>query len=87
MLESVGSEYYAYFTVAGARVDSPELDEIARDAGAGELPIESGTQVVARLDPESNVRQGQPLELWFNAEKLHLFDADRGHSLLAPVVT
>ena len=30
------------------------------------------------------MRQGQPLELWFNAEKLHLFDAEQGHSLLGP---
>ena len=84
VLESMGSEFYAYFAVASDRVDSAELDEIARDAGAAALPNEAGTQVVARLEPESSVRQGQPLELWFNAEKLHLFDAEQGHSILGP---
>jgi multiple sugar transport system ATP-binding protein len=82
VLESMGSEFYAYFTVESDRIDSAELDEIARDAGAAELSVEGGTQVVARLEPESKVRQGQPLELWFNAEKLHLFDSEQGHSLL-----
>ena len=82
VLESMGSEYFAYFAVESARVDSAELEEIARDAGAAELPNEGGTQVVARLEPASSVRQGQELELWFNAEHLHLFDSETGRSLL-----
>jgi len=82
VLESMGSEFYAYFTLESDKINSAELDEIARDAGAAELSVEGGTQVVSRLEPESSVRQGQPLELWFNAEKLHLFDAEQGHSLL-----
>jgi multiple sugar transport system ATP-binding protein len=82
VLESMGSEYYAYFGVAADRVDSAELDELARDAGAADLPSDGGTQVIARLEPESSVRQGAELELWFNAEKLHLFDPANGQSLL-----
>ena len=83
VLESMGSEFYAYFTVAADRVASAELDEIARDAGAGQLPAEGGgTQVIARLEAASRVRQGQELELWFNTEHLHLFDSETGHSLL-----
>ena len=83
VLESMGSEFYAYFTVAADRVASAELDEIARDAGAAELPAEGGgTQVIARLEAASRVRQGQELELWFNTEHLHLFDSETGHSLL-----
>ena len=38
VLESMGSEYYAYFTVASERVSTKELDELARDAGAADLP-------------------------------------------------
>ena len=83
VLESMGSEFYAYFTVAADRVASVELDEIARDAGAAELPAEGGgTQVIARLEAASRVRQGQELELWFNTEHLHLFDSETGTSLL-----
>ena len=82
VLESMGSEFYAYFTVKADRVASKELDEIARDAGTADLPTEGGTPVVARLEAASRVRQGQDLELWFNTEHLHLFDSEHGQSLL-----
>jgi multiple sugar transport system ATP-binding protein len=82
VLESMGSEFYAYFTLAADKVASAELDEIARDAGTSDLPSEGGTQVVARLEAASQVKQGQELELWFNAEHLHLFDSDSGKSIL-----
>jgi multiple sugar transport system ATP-binding protein len=83
VLESMGSEFYAYFTVESDKVDSAELDEIARDAGTTALPNEGGgTQVVARLDAASGVRQREELELWFNSEHLHLFDSESGLSLL-----
>jgi multiple sugar transport system ATP-binding protein len=84
VLESMGSEYYAYFVVASERVSSSELEELAADAGGADAPhLEEGSQVVARLEASSGVRQGQEAELWFNAEHLHLFDADSGRSLLA----
>jgi multiple sugar transport system ATP-binding protein len=83
VLESMGSEFYAYFVVQADRVSSSELDELARDAGSAELgSTRGGTQVVARLDADSRVRQGQEAELWFDAAHLHLFDPDSGASLL-----
>jgi multiple sugar transport system ATP-binding protein len=84
VLESMGSEYYAYFVVESERVSSSELEEIAQDAGASDLPhSHEGSQVVARLAVESNVRQGREAELWFDARHLHLFDPETGESLLA----
>ena len=59
VLESMGSEYYAYFTVESEKVSSRELDELAHDAGAADLPQQEGNQVVARLDAASQVRQGE----------------------------
>jgi multiple sugar transport system ATP-binding protein len=86
VLESMGSEYYAYFEVESERVSSAELEEIAQDAGAADLPhARAGSQVVARLSAESNVREGAEAELWFNSEHLHLFDLESGRSLLAGV--
>jgi multiple sugar transport system ATP-binding protein len=82
VLESMGSEFYAYFSVGSERVSAKELEELADDSGAGELPQQEGTQVVARLEPASHVRQGQEVELWFNSEHLHLFDPDNGKALL-----
>ena len=83
VLESMGSEFYAYFNLDTEKVSSTELEELANDAGAADLPSQQGSQVVARLEAASRVRQGQEAELWFNAEHLHLFDPESGQSLLA----
>ena len=78
----MGSEFYAYFNVESERVSSRELEELANDAGAADLPTQEGSQVVARLDAASQARQGQEAELWFNTEHLHLFEPESGQSLL-----
>ncbi|HEY3729377.1 MAG TPA: sn-glycerol-3-phosphate ABC transporter ATP-binding protein UgpC [Solirubrobacteraceae bacterium] len=83
VLESMGSEYYAYFVVESEKVTSRELEELASDAGSADLPQQEGNQIVARLDAASNVRLGQEAELWFNCEHLHLFDPESGKSLLS----
>jgi multiple sugar transport system ATP-binding protein len=84
VVESMGSELYAHFTMGaeGASVQSEELAELAQDAGGGEVPGggEEG-HAVARLDPESQVREGEEAELWLDASKVHLFDPDGGSSL------
>ncbi len=82
VLESMGSEFYAYFVLEAEKVASKELEELAHDAGAADLPQQEGNQVVARLDAASQVRQRADAELWFNTEHLHLFDPESGQSLL-----
>jgi hypothetical protein len=84
VLESMGSEYYAYFVVASKQVSSTELEELAEDIGSADLPrAQGGVQVTARLSAESRVKQGQEAELWFDSKHLQLFDAESGQSLLA----
>jgi multiple sugar transport system ATP-binding protein len=84
VLESMGSEFYAYFVVESEGVSARELDELAQDAGAADLPqSHGGSQVVARLDAASRVQQGAEAELWFNTQHLQLFDPESGQSLLA----
>jgi multiple sugar transport system ATP-binding protein len=85
VLESLGSEYYAYFDVDSERVSARELEELAQDAGAADLPhsADQRVQLVARLAGASKARQGQPLELWFDPQHLQLFDPETGRSLLA----
>jgi multiple sugar transport system ATP-binding protein len=82
VLESMGSEFYAYFVVQSERIASRELDELASDAGAADLPQQDGSQLTARLDAASTVRQGQESELWFNTDHIHLFDPESGQTLL-----
>jgi hypothetical protein len=83
VLESLGAELYAHFTVASdATIESQELRELAEDAGGGEVPMagEEG-RIVARLDPASEVRVGQEAELFVDATRLQLFDPDDGRNL------
>jgi multiple sugar transport system ATP-binding protein len=78
LVESMGSELYAHFNVAGEGVVSQELAELAEDAGTAEVPGGGAGRVVARLDPESGVRQGQESELWLDTSRIHFFDAATG---------
>jgi multiple sugar transport system ATP-binding protein len=83
VVESMGSELYVHFQVSG-QASSAELEELAADAGSGEVPgAADGTQAVARLDPESGVREGEEVELWFDPDRLYLFDPDGGRALKA----
>jgi multiple sugar transport system ATP-binding protein len=82
LVESMGSEQYAYFDTEGG-VESEELAELAADAGAGETSGSEEHTVVARLDAASNVRRGEEAELWVDSSKVHLFDPDSGESLTA----
>jgi multiple sugar transport system ATP-binding protein len=81
VLESMGSEIYAYFSFEGGEVSSDELAELARDSGIAETPSGGAGRAVARLNPESNIAEGQKARLWFDAAKLHLFDHDDGANL------
>jgi multiple sugar transport system ATP-binding protein len=84
VLESMGSEYYAYFVVEAERVSARELEELAQDAGAADLPhSHEGSQVVARLSADSTVKQGEEAELWFDSSHLQLFDPESGKSLFS----
>jgi multiple sugar transport system ATP-binding protein len=82
IVESMGSEIYAYFSYEGRQLESEELRELEEDAGAGEVKgMAEGSRAVARLDATSDVRPGQKARLWVDTRKLHLFDAKDGSSL------
>jgi multiple sugar transport system ATP-binding protein len=85
LLESMGSELYAHFSIGGDGVESEELRELAEDAGAAELPRAAGEEgrAVARLNADANVRVGKESELWLETDKLHFFDPESGKSLAA----
>jgi multiple sugar transport system ATP-binding protein len=79
LVESMGSEQYAYFDAEGG-VESEELAELARDAG-GEAETGDEHTVVARLDAASQINRGEEAELWVDTSNLHLFDAESGERL------
>jgi multiple sugar transport system ATP-binding protein len=80
VLESLGSEYYVHFSVEHEGVaQSQDLADLAADVGDETAGAEN--EIVARIDAASSARAGQELELWFDYEKLHLFDSGSGRSL------
>ena len=81
VLESMGSDKYAYFTVEGGSAHSKELDELAADAGAADLGADGGSQIVTRLSAASGARLGHPLNVWFDTDKVQLFDPSTGQNL------
>ena len=84
VLESMGSELYAHFSVeSDTAMESQELRELAEDAGAGEVPTAGEGRIVARLAPESQVKQGEEAELWVDAGRVQLFDPEDGTNLTA----
>jgi multiple sugar transport system ATP-binding protein len=90
LVESLGSDLYAYFHVESEGIESDQLADLVADSldetGAANLR-EGEEQVVARLDPTSKVRRGERAELWADTAKLHLFDPESGDSLTAAPTT
>jgi multiple sugar transport system ATP-binding protein len=84
LVESLGSDLFAYFHIESEGVESDQLAELAGESldetGAANLR-EGEEQVVARLEPTSKVRRGERAELWADTSKLHLFDPDSGDRL------
>ncbi len=79
VIEWMGSELYAYFSVVGAAAS--ELGRHA-DLSADDARTDAErTTVVARLNASSQVKEGQEAELWLDARAVHLFDPDSGLNL------
>jgi multiple sugar transport system ATP-binding protein len=84
LVESLGSDLYAYFHVESEGVESDQLADLAEESigetGAASLR-EGEEQIVARLDPASRIKRRERAQLWADTSKLHLFDPESGESL------
>ena len=84
LVESLGSDLYAYFHIESEGVQSDQLADIVEESleetGAGEIR-EGHEQIVARLDPTSKVKRRETAQLWADTSNLHLFDPESGESL------
>jgi multiple sugar transport system ATP-binding protein len=84
LVESLGSDLYAYFHVESAGVESDQLADVIADrleeTGTPEAR-EGQEQIVARLDPASKIKRREQAKLWADTSKLHLFDPQSGESL------
>ena len=75
--EWLGNEVYAYLPFEAAPAVREALEELDRDLdGEG-----ARTQVVAVLDPATNVQEGDTVDLWFDPAKVMVFDPETGENL------
>jgi len=84
LVESLGSDLYAYFRIASEGIESEQLADLVNESigetGAANL-VEGEEQIVARLEPASKVRRRERARLWVDASRLHLFDPESGENL------
>jgi multiple sugar transport system ATP-binding protein len=77
-VEWLGAELYVHFETPGL----PPVQYGKAPAGFGVLtPQGDRSELIARLDPASQAKSGESLELRFDAGKLQLFDRDTGENL------
>ena len=80
VIESLGSEKFVYFSKEIGGVETAELAELARDSGRADSGASAET-VVARIDPATQLSEGQNAELWVDVRSIHVFDPANGVNL------
>jgi multiple sugar transport system ATP-binding protein len=80
IVEAMGSDIYAYFTMTGEEAHSRDLEDLAKDTG-NDLHAE-GIPMTARLDASSRVKRGETARLWYDTSKVQIFDTDGGKNLV-----
>ncbi|HEY5709446.1 MAG TPA: sn-glycerol-3-phosphate ABC transporter ATP-binding protein UgpC [Solirubrobacterales bacterium] len=81
LVESLGSDLFAYFHIESEGVESDQLADLVGDslAETGAVNLREGEeQVVARLDASSKIRRGEQARLWADTTQLHFFDPESG---------
>jgi multiple sugar transport system ATP-binding protein len=80
LVESMGSELFAYFT---ADHDKDTVEKAASSAGLAELSGGDTSQMVARLDASSEIERGDRAKLWLDPDRVVLFDPESGERIHA----
>ena len=82
VIESLGSDVFAHFTLEQGQASSSELTELAADSGAADT-LAGGQEVVARLSAATRIKEEDQAKLWFDTTKIQLFDPQSGGTLLS----
>ncbi|MCW2925057.1 MAG: transporter ATP-binding protein, partial [Thermoleophilia bacterium] len=78
LVEAMGSETVAYFTVGGDEVHSDHLAVLSKETGRAESADVGSNQVVARLAADAGVRRRESAGLVVDSSRIVWFDADSG---------
>ncbi len=82
--EALGADVLVHFTIKAPPVATEDTRELAGDVGqealaAVERQARTGeTTFLARLNPRTGARRGQPIELAVDVHRMHFFDPETG---------
>jgi multiple sugar transport system ATP-binding protein len=85
--EALGADVLVHFGVRARPVVTEDTKELAHDVGAEALEaVERGAETgewifLARLNPRTQARQDQPIELVVDTSRLHFFDPQTGRGI------
>jgi len=85
--EALGSDVVVHFTLDAPQALTDDVKELAVDVGQEALQhveqqAEGGrSNVLARLNPRTHARKGEPIELVLDTQRFHFFDPDDGSGI------
>jgi len=85
--EALGADVLVHFKVQAPIVMTEDVRELAGDVGrealeAAEQSAERGESIfLARLNPRTGAREGEPIELAVDVRRLHFFDPETGEGI------
>ena len=85
--EALGADVLAHFKIPAPVVLTEDVRELAHDVGQEALEaVERGAQAgestfLARLNPRTGAREGEPIELVVDTHRLHFFDPESGFGI------
>jgi multiple sugar transport system ATP-binding protein len=85
--EALGADVLVHFTIKAPAVITEDTMELAGDVGQEALEaaekgaIARESEFLARLNPRTEAKQGQPIELVVDVNRLHFFDPKTGQGI------
>jgi multiple sugar transport system ATP-binding protein len=81
LLEQLGSDSYIHFYKDIKPVQTEAIEEILADEGEDISLLGDETKFIARINPNSTVKEGEEIKLSIDSSKLHFFDPSTGNAL------
>ncbi len=81
LLEQLGSDSYIHFYKDLKPVQTEAIEEILADEGEDISVLGDQTKFIARINPNSTVKEGEEIKLSIDPSKLHFFDPESGKAL------
>ena len=81
LLEQLGSDTYIHFYKNIKPVQTEAIEEILADEGEDISVLGNQTKFIARINPDTDISEGENINLRLNVTKLHYFNPETGLSI------